>query len=507
MHSVPMLQPSDLVWLPNLDAGAPEPPPPGWRRIRSVSLGRHVGPDDVHRTVVLETVTGFAPLTRRVHVHGDPDEGWDWGWLGSAPLDTALNILLHFVHPKSAWRLQWAFCECILRALPARGGVIQGDEIRAWVRRNAWVGKQRSWEAQAETAREAVLIRHRHESRDLSPDVRARRIAVLITRAAGEIPGRGQPGHPPPLDDGREYERAAAMLDATPPEQRWATLALLAAELRAACRAVRESWSRSASPVTPGLPSPEAASEIAATWSCLVGKTPADRTRVLVAAIHAAALASAGSWQGIPLLACTLGGSDRGDRCLAGDPVVAVATLQSLASEFEADPALRTAGAQLGLTPEAIAECRVRAHDLHVDDLREVRRSAEQTAAAESQRVQAAYTTRLPRGRSQRPPPTSATLRRWAVGAPLPLLREQARLARTPGGPLALRSVLLACGMVFPDPPGTVAAALCWYLEERDPSILDPGVFPIRGDGLLPAPTARAGATRQPPLHLPSRSP
>lgn len=488
MQHTPMLQPADVVWLPMLDAGAPEPAPEGAEGVRSVSLGRHACAGEIRRTVVVETEAGFAPLARRVHVHGDVDEGWDWGWRGSAPLDTSLNLLLHFVHPRAAWRLQWAFCEAFLHPLPASGAILKADEIRAWLRRNAWIGRQRTWTTAGEAARDALVAAERERSRDLAPASRASHVADLVSRGTGIHPHRTRgrlPGRP--MADGRELERAAALLEGAPPEQRWATLALLAGHLPPAGSAAREAWRTAAAPITPGLPDPDSITAVAAVWSRLVGRAAAERAGILAEAIRSGAPSSR-EWRTVPLLAYPLGGGipsiHRSEICIAGDPLQAAATLHALSAAIDVDPGLRTDAESIGLSTATIAECTRAAHALHVGHLRTARREAESQAAANMQRVQAAEAARLPRGRSQPPPPASDALRRWALEAPLPLLMELARTGRGPDGPLALRGALHACGIVFPDPAGTVAATLTWYTEERNPAVLDAPTFLIRADGL-----------------------
>jgi hypothetical protein len=482
MHRTAILQPTDLVWLPMLDTGTPEPPPPGARGVRAVSLGRHACSEDIGRTVVVEDQGGFAPLTRRVHVHGDVDEGWDWGWRGSAPLDTALNLLLLFVHPRAAWRLQWAFCDAFLHPLPPAGGLLQGDEVRAWLRRNAWIGKQRSWALAEEAGRNARVAQDRQRSRELSPATRAVQIADLVACGTGAAPGTAED----PL------AQAAALLDGSPPDQRWATLALIAGRLPPEGSPSRDTWRRIASPVTPGLPEPDTIAAVASVWSRLVGRPATERAEIMASAIRANAGAAGLDWRSVPVLSFVAGSGDPGvtqrNLCLAGDPVAASATLHALTAALNADAGLRGAATRIGLSLDTVAECRRAAHAAHSDYLRGERRNAESGASEEMQRVQAAEAARLPRGRSRRPPPASDTLRRWALTSPLALVTELARAGRGSAGPPALRAALEACGISFPDPAGTVAATLTWYAEERNPAALDAPVFLIRGDGLARTP-------------------
>jgi hypothetical protein len=504
MHTTAMLRPADYVWLPILDGATPEPPPAGADGIRAISLGRHVAGGEVRRTVVVETPAGFAPLALRVHLHGDLDEGWAWGWRGSAPLNTALNVLLNFVHPRAAWRLQWAFCEAFLHPLPTLGGTLAGDDVRAWLRRNAWIGLQRSWEAAAEAGRDGRIAAARRHSRSLSPRARAERVAGLVRSGTGGA-SRADHDSASGCDSAFELARAAAFLDGAPAEQRWATLGLLADMLPPPASPAREAWRQAAAPVTPGLPAPATITAVGDVWSRLVGLGGPERARALARVIRGRS-GTCDSWRRVPELAFALGAGDShvtgGTACLAGDPVMAVATLRALEEATAADAGLREDAARLGLTPPGIAECGRAAHALHVDHLRAERRAAEDDAAAEMERVRAAEAMRLPRGRSQRPPPASDTLRDWALDASLPLLMQLVRAARGPEGPLQLRAVLHACEVVFPDPPGTVAATLAWTLEEGAPRILDAPTFLVRSDGLPhtpPSALAGTGAAAAPP--------
>lgn len=499
-----LLQRAEYVWLPLADAGRPEPPPPGAGEILAVYLGRHAGPDHAARTVLVETSAGFAPLQRRIHLHGDVDEGWDWGWRGSAPLETALNLLLCFVHPKAAWRLQWAFCEAFLHPLPASGGTLCGERVRAWLREHAWVGRGQAWAGDA--AERALLAEERTRSRLLTPRERAERVAELLApELAVERPARR--GARPAGEDAdagvSPAERAAAVLAGAPAEQRWATLAMLAGHLPRPGTPAREAWHRLASPRTPGLPDPDTILAVAGVWSRLVGRSAEQRAALLAQAAREHAAGGATAWERVPPLALPLGAgfpeAARGEPHLAGDPAAAAATLHALRSMVLGDRALADDAAALGLTACVVDELVRSAHRLHVATLREERRAVERAAADEADRVHAAEAVRLPRGRSQPPPPHSDVLRRWVLAVSVEFLVELARAARGPGGPLVLRAALDAAGTAFPDPPGTVAQAVRWYLEERVPRVLDLPSFLVRGDGLFRTPVA--GDTGAPALH------
>lgn len=486
-----LLQPAEYVWLPLADVGRPEPPPAGAGEILAVYLGRHAGPDHAARTVLVETRAGFAPLRRRIHLHGDVDEGWDWGWRGSAPLNTALNLLACFVHAKAAWRLQWAFCEAFLHPLPAAGGTLCGERVRMWLREHAWIGRGQPWAASA--AERVLLADERAQSRLLTPQGRAERVVELL--AAAPAAGRGARGAGAAADtDVSGPERAAAVLAGAPAEQRWATLAMLAGHLPRPGAPAREAWHRLASPRTPGLPDPDTVAMVAGVWSRLVGRPAAARAALLAETIRQHAAGGATAWDRVPHLALPLGagfpGAERGEPHLAGDPAAAAATLHALRRMVRGDRALADDAAALGLTPAVLGELIRSAHRLHAAALRDERRAVERAAADEAERVQAAAAVRLPRGRSQPPPPHSDALRRWVLAVSEELLAELARAARGPGGPLVLRAALDAAGTAFPDPPGTVAQAITWYLEERAPRLLDLPSFLVRGDGLFRTPAA-----------------
>lgn len=484
MNANQLLPPTEYVWHPTADAGSPEPDPPT-PRVRSICLGRAVEPCDITRTVLVETVDGFEPLARRIELHGDPDEGWDWGWRGSAPLETALNALLYFIHPRAAWRLQWAFCEAFLHRLPPSGGVLDGDEIRSWIHANWWIGRQNFWTTTTEAAPLRVLARDRAVSRRLSPRARAEMAGQLIRQPAARAAGRSGG----PRLTGREHERAAAVLAGAPPAQRWATMAILASLApRPGSPAYRE-WSRRASPATPGLPDPDTLRAVAAVWSKLVGKSAPERGAIVAECIHEHA-ASNTDWASIPLLAFALGAgfssaSEDGAQ-LAGDPVAIAGTTAALSRAMQGDASLTGAAASTGITAETLEDLIRTAHERHVDDLRDERRAVEKEAAEVTERVLAANRARLPRGRSPRPPPSSDELRRWVLAAPIALLTEVVRAAAGPAGPLTLRAAMREAGLAFPDPAGTIGQTVAWYLEERAPALLDMPTFLVRGEGMIP---------------------
>jgi hypothetical protein len=359
---IPLRDPAAFVWLPHLDAGLPEPVPAGGAGIHAVHFRRAVGPCDVVRSVVLATAAGMEPLPRGIRHHGDEDEGWDWGWHGSAPLETALNVLAAFVHPRAAWRLQWAFYEGFLHPLPVAGGTLRGDEVRAWLRTHGWIGRQSSWTAAPEAGRRATLARERDESRGLSPAARAERIGQLVVSALRwDGPARreasaevallltepGAEGADGPGSAGFQLVRAAAVLAGAAAPERWATLAALAGVLPLPRSLLRQAWGREASPATPGLPGPETIEAVALAWRMTGEKPPRRRADLVAAVIRSEAESSPGRWTSVPLLALTLGAGCeealRGEGYMAGDPVSTTGTVRALAERM-ADDCARSGG-------------------------------------------------------------------------------------------------------------------------------------------------------------------
>ena len=88
------------------------------------------------------------------HVHHSPS-GWEWGYEGSGPSDFAHNIIAAFedefwevtpservmvwdgslVHP-GVWVHYQAYKRQVVAGIPREGGVLTGDSIREWIRRN-----------------------------------------------------------------------------------------------------------------------------------------------------------------------------------------------------------------------------------------------------------------------------------------------------------------------------------------------------------------------------------
>jgi len=509
MKPIALLDASEYVWLPRFDAGRPEPEPPGAHDILAVRFRRAAGPDHAKRTVTLETRHGPIPLPRRIRLHGDADEGWDWGWRGSAPLETALNILAAFVHGRAAWRLQWAFHEAVLYGLPLEGACLEADTIREWIRENRWIGRQADWLAAAETERQTMLDDERDASRWLSAAERAERCARLVrgalvwdgaarTRASAETrmytrdlwgsaalaDGANDPGTP-----GFELLRAAAVLDGAPPAERWSTLAELATHIPEPNTPAERAWHGAASPYTPGLPDPATVRTVATVVRLIAGQPAQQRAELLADTIRTEAERIPNAhWRNVPALAVSLGAeiesAYRGEACLAGDPVHVAATAAALGRAFTASPELAEAATRLALNAHGLSDRIAAANHLHLSTLRDRRRAIERAAQIRDSYLAAAEAARLPRSRSNPPPPTSLELRRWVLAVPSDVLVDLARYGRTAAGPPAVAEAMRDAGLCFPDPPGTIATTLRWYLEERMPRMLDMPSFPFRGDGL-----------------------
>ena len=315
-----------------------------------------------------------------------------------------------------------------------------------------------------------MLAADRAGSRGLTPRCRADLAGAFIIRA------------------GQGLDRAAAVLAGTPPEQRWATLALLARFGPRPGTPAHVEWGHRASPVTPGLPDPASLNAITGVWSKLVGRSAAKRAAIVAECIRNHAGTGA-EWTSVPLLAFPLGAGFRGasdaEAHLVGDPVAIAGTVAALTRETDRDASLARGAAVLGLTGSTLHDLARIAHEVHVTAFRNERRAVEQQAYEDGERVLAAERARLPRGRSPRPPPSSTELRRWILSAPLDLLRELARAARGPAGPLTLRAAMQQAGLAFPDPAGTIGQTVAWYLEERAPALLDMPTFLVRADGMV----------------------
>lgn len=505
MSPTPLLAPSAFVWLPRHDAGRPEPPPPSGTQLRAFHLRRRTTPGEAVRTVLTEDGAGLAPLPHRIRLHGDPDEGWDWGWRGSAPLETALNILACVVHPKAAWRLHWAFCEDVLRPITPAGGIISARTVRAWVHENRWVGWKLTWADDAES--HPVLENEREASRAMSPAARAERIASLVTSvlcrdssearepARSLAPSVGRTSGPRALvlpgegggSPGFQLLRAVATLNGAPPAERWPTVARLADRLPPVGSPGDVAWHRLAAPLTPGLPDPDRVRRVADAWSPLARVPAPHRPAVVLDTVRASPGGECHCWTSVPLLALALGADLghglEGEDHRRGDPLLAAAAIHAIRAAIAGDAATREAATRLGLAPDVLRVQAEFAHAAHVRDLRLVRQRIERAAAAEGDYALAAGGARLSRSRSHPPPPSSPALREWVTSAPLEALEHALFVAHGPGGAMSLPAALRGAGRAFRDPPGTIAHTIAWYLEERAPARLDLPAFPGRCDG------------------------
>ncbi|MBB4635900.1 DUF6166 domain-containing protein [Longimicrobium terrae] len=513
MQTMPLLGPAEYVWIPGLDAGAAEPAPVTAPLLRAVHLERREDVAPTTRKVTLETLDGDLPLPRRIHQHGDVGEGWDWGWRGSAPLETALNLLAALVHPKAAWRLQWAFCDTFLLPMRTAGGTLDGDHLRAWLREHDWIGRASGgWEAAARAEYQAPLARERRRSRWMSPAARAAHALDLVTSAmrwdaedrraaaaevaapstrlwgAAALPGPAEP----PGSAAYQLERAAAALAGAPADACWPTLAALAARIAPRGSPGWTAW-RDAAHQQPALPRPETLELIAR-----MGSPEGDRSPWTAAALLARCIRRHASDAGppagdtVPELALFLGaaleGAPQGEPRVTGDPAALRATLHALDQALVQGPELADRAARMGVTSKLVRARARAALAPQVAALREHRGALREEAEMEAEYARQATTLRLPRGRSEQPADASRELWEWAAGATVHTLVGVARAGPPPRGMIGMDGLLRLTGHWLPDPHATVVAAARWQLEERAPMLVGLAPFPVRGDGLLRTP-------------------
>jgi hypothetical protein len=85
---------------------------------------------------------------RQRYVYHSPD-GFEFGYGGSGPADTALNILALFVPVTEAWRLHQQFKWAHIGAVDQRqGGLLTTDTILQWIRQTWAVEEGIAGEAQ-----------------------------------------------------------------------------------------------------------------------------------------------------------------------------------------------------------------------------------------------------------------------------------------------------------------------------------------------------------------------
>lgn len=505
-----LLPPHAYVWDPSLDAHRNEHAPDGANQIRAVHFRRSVGPFDTSRTVRLETMDGDrAALPRLIHHHGDLDEGWDWGWRGSAPLDTGLNVLAAFTHPKAAWRLQWAFYDAFLHGMAAAGGTIDGSRLRAWIAEHGWIGRQRDWHTTAAAEVRNPLRLARRESRRLTPEARACEIARQVRAAMGwtavdaEAAARehgssltrdlwGIGGREPGTAE-HGLDLAAALLEGAPPRERAPTLAALVDLLPPEGSAPEAEWDAHA--LGAGLPHAAAVRGAAEAAAALGPNTaPRERAARLAGIVRQEASGRALPWTGLPALSYGFGGALSGgiQGALGLDPVWVASTLYAFRAAAAEDPSLAAAAARLGLDEAALRDLQDEALSVQLGHVRREAEELDREASRAREYASIARQRREPRRRAPAPPPTSGALRRWLLGIPVDLLTDLARVLHADGsGVAALGQALDSYGVPFPDPLGSIARAVAWYAEERAPHLLDQApAFTSRGDGLTGIPPA-----------------
>lgn len=81
-----------------------------------------------HAIIMLEN----RPLEQRLVRHSP--SGLEFGYMGSGPADTALNILALVVSPKEANRLHQRFKFDMLARIPREGGTMKMQDVVDWVR-------------------------------------------------------------------------------------------------------------------------------------------------------------------------------------------------------------------------------------------------------------------------------------------------------------------------------------------------------------------------------------
>lgn len=61
--------------------------------------------------------------------------GMEWGYGGSGPADTALNVLIHFVNGAQAWALHQTFKQEVIAKIPRMTDsfTLTADEVERWI--------------------------------------------------------------------------------------------------------------------------------------------------------------------------------------------------------------------------------------------------------------------------------------------------------------------------------------------------------------------------------------
>jgi hypothetical protein len=89
------------------------------------------GPMDVF---VFERVDGEARFNFPQRIRYHSPTGMEFGYAGSGPADTALNVLIHFVDGRKAWALHQDFKRYFISWLTRESRhEISATDIRAWI--------------------------------------------------------------------------------------------------------------------------------------------------------------------------------------------------------------------------------------------------------------------------------------------------------------------------------------------------------------------------------------
>jgi hypothetical protein len=78
-----------------------------------------------------DTKSHIRPLEQRIVYHSPT--GMEWGYGGSGPTDTAINVLALVVPTREAVRLSHAFKDEFIATIPRDGGELRMAEVRQWV--------------------------------------------------------------------------------------------------------------------------------------------------------------------------------------------------------------------------------------------------------------------------------------------------------------------------------------------------------------------------------------
>lgn len=90
-----------------------------------------VGHDEAQIGVQHADGLAIAPLRQELVRHSPT--GLEFGYGGSGPADTALNILSLILPPREAWRFHQRFKAQYVAAIPREGGTLHLSEVRGWI--------------------------------------------------------------------------------------------------------------------------------------------------------------------------------------------------------------------------------------------------------------------------------------------------------------------------------------------------------------------------------------